>query len=357
MNDKRKTVLVAMSGGVDSSVAAYLMKDKGYNVIGVTLKTWEYYDAHIKKSGCCSLETINRAQYIAQQLGIKHYVFDFTEIFSKYVIENFISEYLSGRTPNPCVVCNKYIKWGVLLDKANELGVDFLVTGHYAKIKRLNNGRLTISVSRDKHKDQSYFLWILSQEALNKSLFPVGDYTKEEIRKIANNLGLKSANTPDSQEICFIPENDYPNFLQLRIGDKNMEGDIIYKNKVVGKHRGYPFYTIGQRRGLNLSLGIPVYVKKIDAKNNIIYVDDVEGLFTKEFLVGNLNFLSVSNLDSPAEVIVKVRYKDSGTPAIVERIGENLVKVLLKTPKRSITPGQSAVFYIDDYILCGGIID
>lgn len=357
MNERLKTVLVAMSGGVDSSVAAYLMKERGFNVIGVTLKTWEYNDAHQKKSGCCSLEIINRAQYIAEQLGIKHYIFDFTEIFNKSVIDNFISEYLSGRTPNPCVVCNKYIKWGALLDKANELGADFLVTGHYARIKKLNNDRLTISISKDKQKDQSYFLWILSQEALNKTLLPIGDYTKDEIRKLASDLSLKSANTPDSQEICFIPENNYPNFLQSRISDKNMEGDIVFRGKIVGKHRGYPFYTIGQRRGLNLSLGFPVYVKRIDAKNNIIYVDNVEGLFSNEFLVGNLNFLSVSNLVSPTEVIVKVRYKDSGTPAIIEQIEENLIKVFLKTPKKSITPGQSAVFYNGSDILCGGIIN
>ncbi|MCX7834370.1 MAG: tRNA 2-thiouridine(34) synthase MnmA [Ignavibacteria bacterium] len=356
MQEDKKTVLVAMSGGVDSSVAAYLMKKENYNVIGVTLKTWEFNDSKQKKSGCCSLETIHRAQYVADQLGINHFVLDFTEIFNKTVIKDFISEYLSGRTPNPCVKCNKYIKWGVLLEKAESLGADFLVTGHYAKIKKLSNGRYTISVSEDKQKDQSYFLWILSQIALSKSLFPIGNYTKNEIRQIAKEVGLKSADTPDSQEICFIPDNDYSNFLLSKIENKNLEGDIIFRGKVIGKHKGYPFYTIGQRRGLNLSLGFPVYVKKIDAENNIIYVDEEKNILTKEFFVNQLNFLLVDKLVNSVDVIVKVRYKDSGTQAIIEQTEQDLIKVILKNPKKSVTPGQSAVFYVGEDILCGGII-
>jgi len=356
MKDKRKTVVVAMSGGVDSSIAAYMMKKNNYNVIGITLKLWDYKNFEVEKISCCSTESISRAQKVAEQLGIKHYIFDFSEAFNNTVINNFISEYLAGRTPNPCVICNKYIKWGLLFDKAKSLGADFLITGHYARIKKLENNRLTVSLSKDKLKDQSYFLWVLSQEALSKSVFPLGDFTKVEIRKIAKDLNLKSAKIPDSQEICFIPDNDYPKFLISKIGNKINEGDIVYKDKLVGKHKGYPFYTIGQRRGLNLSLGKPVYVRKIDPKNNIIYVDDEKNLYTKEFLVNCINFLSVDTLSSNCDVSVKVRYKDLGTPALIEQIGEDEIKVILKTPKKSVTPGQSAVFYIDDYLLCGGVI-
>lgn len=350
-----------MSGGVDSSVSAALMKEKGYNVFGLTIKTWGYDGIPENETGCCSLDTIYRAQMVANQLDIRHYTLDFTEEFNEVVIENFVSEYMNGRTPNPCVLCNKSIKWGPLLEKSKSLGADYLVTGHYAKIKKNpENGRYYIERPEDKHKDQSYFLWALSQSALSKTLFPLSDYTKPEIRKIASTLNLKSASTPDSQEICFVPNNDYTKLLEIRIPEINKDlenGDVIYKGKVVGKHRGYPYYTIGQRKGLYIALGKPVYVSKIDAKNNIIVIDDEDGLLSTDFSVKNVNLMYCENIEEEKEVLVKVRYKDVGTMGTIRIIDNDNIKVKLFTPKKSITPGQSAVFYEGDILIGGGVIE
>jgi tRNA-uridine 2-sulfurtransferase len=358
-NNKNKTVVIAMSGGVDSSVAAYLLKEKGYNLIGITMKTWGYDDIPEKDSGCCSLETIYAAKNVAQALGFPHYTLDFTGKFNEVVIENFISEYMRGYTPNPCVLCNKTIKWGVLLEKAESLGADFIATGHYAKVKSINN-RYTISAAEDKIKDQSYALWRVSQYALSKTLFPLGDYTKPEIRKIAKKLNLKPADTPDSQEICFVPNDNYRELIEIRIpgiNEKLSGGDILYKNKKIGTHKGYPYYTIGQRRGLNISLGHPVYVSEIDAENNIIIVSDEEELYASEFITREINLMMYEKLDTPIEADVKIRYKDKGDPAVIEQVDEDHIKVIFKSPKKAITPGQSAVFYSGEDLIGGGIID
>lgn len=350
-----------MSGGVDSSVAAYLLKEQGYNLIGVTMKTWGYDDIPEKDSGCCSLETIYSARNVAAQLGFPHYTIDFTDKFNEVVITNFVEEYMKGRTPNPCVLCNKEIKWGALLEKAESLGADFIATGHYAKINYDGStARYFVSASNDKTKDQSYALWRVNQYALSKTIFPLGDLKKTEVRTIAKELGLKPAATPDSQEICFVPNDDYRQLLQIRIPDitkKYSNGEIIYHDKVIGKHKGYPYYTIGQRRGLNVALGKPVYVSKIDADSNSIYVDDEEGLFNKTFIVNEINLMKYEKLAEPKNVKVKIRYKDIGDEAVIEQMDNNQIKVSFKEPKRSITPGQSAVFYKGDDVIGGGIID
>jgi tRNA-specific 2-thiouridylase len=361
MNDNsHNLVLIAMSGGVDSSVAAYLLKQKGYNLIGITMKTWGFDDFPTKESGCCSLEAINNARNISLKLGIPHYTLDYTSAFNEIVINNFIDEYVHGSTPNPCVICNKAIKWGLLLNKAQALGADFIATGHYAGIMYdENTGRYFISAGSDKSKDQSYALWQLSQYELSKTIFPLSNFNKTQTRETASSLGLKSAATPDSQEICFVPENDYRELLQIRMPgfcNNISSGDIVYKEKVIGKHRGYTHYTIGQRRGLNVSLGKPVYVSKIDSDNNVIYVDDESALMNSIFTCQKLNFQKISLPKQRLKADVKIRYKDTPAPAFLEIIDDDTLKISLDSPKKAITPGQSAVFYEGYDLLGGGVI-
>ena len=370
-NKKNKTVVLAMSGGVDSSVAAYLLKEQGYDLIGITMKTWGFDEIPEKDSGCCSLETIYSAKNVANQLGFNHYTLDFTEKFNDIVIDNFISEYLKGYTPNPCVLCNKSIKWGALLEKAESLGADFLATGHYAKVNT-NENRFYVSQAEDLSKDQSYALWRVSQYALSKTLFPLGTYHKTKIREIAVELGLKPAETPDSQEICFVPNNNYRELIQIRMPDINEKlanGDIIYKDKKIGLHKGYINYTIGQRRGLNLSMGKPVYVTKIDAENNVITVDDESGLYSTAFTMSDLNLMKFEEFTDGQEIGLKIRYKDSATKSHVSITKENSetgtensgtgsgeITVIMDEPKKAVTPGQSAVFYDGKDVIGGGII-
>lgn len=361
MNKKDITVVVAMSGGVDSSVAASLLKEEGYNLIGITMKTWGFDDIPEKDSGCCSLETIYSARNVATQLGFKHYTLDFTDKFNEVVIENFISEYMKGFTPNPCVLCNKAIKWGALLEKAESLGASYIATGHYARInKNENSGRYFVSKAKDNSKDQSYALWRVSQYALSKTLFPLGEFTKPEIRKIAGSLGLKPADTPDSQEICFVPNDNYRDLIQIRIPDfdkKYSGGDLIYKNKKVGSHKGFAYYTIGQRRGLNVSLGKPVYVSKLDPENNVVILDDEENLYNRIFTVKEINLMKFDSIIDNMDVEVKIRYKDEPSKAIINKTGEDEITIEFLNPKKSITPGQSAVFYSDKDVIGGGIIN
>lgn len=359
-DNKNKTVVIAMSGGVDSSVAAALLKDEGYNLIGITMKTWGYDDIPEKDSGCCSLETIYSARNVAQTLGFPHYTLDFTQKFNDIVIENFISEYLKGNTPNPCVLCNKSIKWGALLEKARALGADFIATGHYVKVKyneQLN--RFHVSVAGDRKKDQSYALWRVSQNALSRTIFPLGDYSKPEIRKIAREIGLKPADTPDSQEICFVPNDNYRELIEIRnpgLNDKLANGDIIYNDQKIGTHKGYPYYTIGQRRGLNVSVGKRLYVSDIDAVNNIVVVDEEQNLYNREFSVNEINLMMKEDVKSPLKAKVKIRYNDPGNEAEIVQTGEDKILVKFDRPQKSITPGQSAVFYLGDDVLGGGII-
>lgn len=356
--NSQKTVLIAMSGGVDSSVAAWLLKEEGFKLVGVTMKTWGFDDIPEKDSGCCSLETIYSARNVALQLGFPHYTMDFTDRFNEVVISNFIEEYLKGHTPNPCVLCNKAIKWGALLEKAIELGADYIATGHYAKVLT-GRDRAYISKATDLTKDQSYALWQLSQSSLKRTIFPLGGYKKTEIREIAKKLGLKSADIPDSQEICFVPNDDYRQLIQIRMPElkKAIEGgDIVYHDKKIGKHKGYINYTIGQRRGLEVALGKPVYVSKIDAANNVIYVDDEEGIMHFGFTCSSINEQKSHITETPVKAVVKVRYKDQGNDAEIFRTGEDEITVKFKNPKKAITPGQSAVFYDGDDVIGGGII-
>ncbi len=354
-------VVVAMSGGVDSSVAAALLKENGYDIIGITMKTWGYDNIPEKDSGCCSLETIYSARNISESLGFDHYTLDFTEKFNDIVIENFISEYLKGNTPNPCVLCNKSIKWGTLLEKAELLGAEYIATGHYARVKyNEETGRYNVAVSEDKNKDQSYALWQVSQKGLGMTMFPLGDFNKKQIREIARKMGLKSAEIPDSQEICFVPDNDYRELFEIRMPgfkEKVSGGDIIYNNVSVGKHKGYPFYTIGQRRGLNISVGKRLYVSRIDAEGNKIYLDEEKGLFSRRFTTKQVNLMMVEKIEHPLRARVKIRYNDQGNEALLTQIGEDSVEVVFDEPQKAITPGQSSVFYLGEDVLGGGIID
>ncbi len=363
MNKNR--VIVAMSGGVDSSVAAALLHREGYEVIGITMKTWGFMEvggAPKHESGCCSLDAIYDAKNVATQFDFPHYTVDFTEQFESAVIDNFVDEYFAGRTPNPCVICNKAIKWEELLEKANQLDAQYVATGHYASVDYdKENDRYRIVNSADSHKDQTYALWGLTQESLSRTLLPLGKYTKKEIRVLANEFKLKSANKPESMEICFVADNDYERFLRERVPERMddvLEGDFIYHGKVVGKHRGIPFYTIGQRKGLGIALGTPVYVKSIDVENNIIEIADKEELLEYDLVANQINYVSASKLMDGEKVIAKIRYSDPGSEAEIISSSDDEIKLKFYSPKTAITPGQSLVIYNQKgYVLAGGIID
>ena len=363
MNKNR--VIVAMSGGVDSSVAAALLHREGYEVIGITMKTWGFMEvggAPKHESGCCSLDAIYDAKNVATQFDFPHYTVDFTEAFESAVIDDFVDEYFAGRTPNPCVICNKAIKWEELLEKANQLDAQYVATGHYARVDYdEKNDRYCIVNSEDSHKDQTYALWGLTQESLSRTLLPLGKYTKKEIRVLANEFKLKSANKPESMEICFVADNNYERFLRERVPERMsdvLEGDFIYHGKVVGKHRGIPFYTIGQRKGLGIALGTPVYVKNIDVENNIIEIADKEELLEYDLIANQINYVSTSKLSDGEKVIAKIRYSDPGSEAKIISSANDEIKLKFYSPKTAITPGQSLVIYNHKgYVLAGGIID
>ncbi|MBN1300248.1 MAG: tRNA 2-thiouridine(34) synthase MnmA [Melioribacteraceae bacterium] len=362
MNEKR--VIVAMSGGVDSSVAAALLHNEGYEVIGITMKTWGFMEvggAPKHESGCCSLDAIFDAKNVASKFGIPHYTVDFTKAFEDAVIENFIDEYIHGRTPNPCVVCNRKIKWEELLSKADSLDAKYVATGHYSKIEyNEQNQRYCLRRSEDDRKDQTYALWGITQESLSRTLLPLGEYTKPKIRELAEKYGLKTANKPDSQEICFVADNNYERFLRERVPDlinKIDSGDIIFKGKKVGEHKGIPFYTVGQRKGLGIALGKPVYVKEIDYDNNIIEVGEKDDILDNMVYATDANYISIDKLEPASLVIAKIRYNDKGTPAQVIEADSHCFKLKFLYPKSAVTPGQSVVVYDDNgYLLAGGII-
>lgn len=356
-----KKVVVGMSGGVDSSVAAYLLKQQGYEVIGVTMQIWQDEEAYRtqENGGCCGLSAVEDARRVADTLGIPHYVMNFKKEFKTCVMDYFIREYLCGRTPNPCIACNRYVKWEALLKRSLDIGADYIATGHYARIRRLANGRFVISNSAAAGKDQTYALYNLTQEQLARTQMPVGDYTKPEIRGIAGQLGLKVASKPDSQDICFIPDKDYAAYIRRHIKDDCPEGNFVdTKGNVLGKHQGIFHYTVGQRKGLGIALGRPVFVVAIRPDTNEVVLGDNEEVFVRHLTARNLNLMAVE--DIPCEgvkVLAKVRYSHQGAPCIVRPTGKNQVECDFLEPVRAVTPGQAVVFYQEDYVFGGALIE
>ncbi len=355
-----------MSGGVDSSVVAALLKNEGYDVIGVTIKTWGYMqDAHgapKRENACCSLDAIFDAKAVARQFGFPHYVVDYSQRFEEVVIENFVEEYLRGRTPNPCVLCNRKIKWEELLTKADELGAKYIATGHYAECGfDEQRGRYYLKNASDSKKDQTYALWGLTQQSLSRTLLPLGKYTKEQVRALAEKYDLQIAKKPDSQEICFVEDNNYGRFIRERVPEqvkKTEGGNIIFHGKVVGKHKGLPYYTVGQRKGIGVTFPFPVYVKKIDVTNNSIEIAKKDELYSNIAVITDLNTVSVKRLEKGEEIFGKIRYNDAAAPAEVLDFSPRKLFVRFYDPKLAVTPGQSAVFYdADGFLLVGGIID
>lgn len=339
-------IAVGMSGGVDSSVAALLLKEQGYDCIGVTMLTWEDGE-----------KTVEDAAQVAASIGIPHYVVDFREEFRTCVMEYFAGEYLRGRTPNPCVICNRHVKWNSLLKRAGELGAEQIATGHYARVVRLPNGRYTLKVSASWAKDQTYALCMLTQEQLSRTRMPVGEYSKDEIRKIAADMGLEVADKPDSQEICFIPDHDYAGFIRDFTGKEFQPGNFVTADgKVLGRHKGIVNYTVGQRKGLGLSAGHPVFVTKICPDSNEVVIGEAEDVFTDTLLCRQLNPMGAENFSQITRATAKIRYSHKGSACQVERLEEDLVRCRFDEPVRAVTPGQAVVFYDEDIVLGGGII-
>lgn len=356
-----KRVVVAMSGGVDSSVAAALLKNEGYEVIGITM-CFNLPDSLGKKPTCCGIQGIEDARSVAHKLGIKHYVLNFQKELEKWVIRDFLREYLNGRTPNPCIRCNQYIKFAALLKKAYSLDAEFLATGHYARIIRAQTAKpgkpqiYLLRKSKDKTKDQSYFLYRLGQQQLRHILFPLGNYTKDKVRKLAKEFDLPVADKLASQEICFLPNTDYRRFIKIQITKDIKPGPIVDRQgNILGQHKGIPFYTIGQRKGLGIAKGYPLYIIKIDPKHNQISVGKKEEVYKRDFLFKEPHFI-LKPMKKKVAVKVKIRYNHKETSACVVP-WDNKIKVSFKEPQFAITPGQAAVFYIGDTVLGGGVID
>ena len=359
---KKGKILVAMSGGIDSTVAAIMLHEQGYEVIGITMKTWDYASSGSskKETGCCSLDSINDAREIAVKMGFHHFIIDIREEFGDYVIDNFVDEYIAGRTPNPCVLCNTHIKWSALLKRADALDCEFIATGHYAVINELNN-RKFISKGKDLNKDQSYVLWGLSQECLQRSTFPIGTYTKPNIRKMAMDMGFESlSKKAESYEICFVPDNDYRGFLKRRVEglEERVAGGVFLdtEGNTLGHHDGYPFYTIGQRKGLGKAFGAPKFVTEIIPETNTVVLGDVDDLLKNSIQVSKLNLMKYSEIPDGFEAVTHIRYNDPGALSNLYPLSANNIEVSFQANVKGVAPGQSAVFYEGNDVLGGGII-
>lgn len=351
----KEKVIVGLSGGVDSSVAAYLLKEQGYEVIGVTMQIWQpAYD----EVGCGTIEAIEDARKVAESLNIPYHVLDFQETFQREVMDYFTDEYLHGRTPNPCVMCNRKVKWEALLDRAREFGADYIATGHYARIEQLENGRYAIKKSVTAAKDQTYALYNLTQQQLAHTLMPVGEYEKTQVRGIAEKLGIPVAAKKDSQDICFIPDNDYAGFLERQAGVQKPGNFVSVKGEVLGQHKGIIHYTIGQRKGLGIAFGHPVFVCAIRPETNEVVLGEAEDVFTSELDADQLNFMSVPDLaiGQSMELMAKIRYSHAGDICMVTRTGEDTIHCDFAKKVRAVTPGQAVVFYQGEYVAGGAVI-
>ena len=347
-----------MSGGVDSSVAAYLLKEQGYDVIGVTMQIWqEDKEYEERDGGCCSLSAVDDARRVADKIGIPFYVLNFRDSFKKNVIDYFIDEYMEGKTPNPCIACNKYLKFDELLKKAQGIGADYIATGHYAKIEE-HNGRYILVKSDDDKKDQTYALYNMTQEQLAHTLMPCGEYTKDRIREIAKEIGLDVHNKKDSEEICFISDNNHGKYISEAMPGKVKQGNFVDKDgNILGKHKGIVYYTIGQRKGLGLAMGRPVFVTDINPLTNEVVVGAEEDIFKTDLICKDINFIAFDNLDKSLELKAKIRYSAKPATATITPLENGKVRVSFKEKQRAITKGQSVVFYLDDLVVGGGIIE
>ncbi|GFI47427.1 tRNA-specific 2-thiouridylase MnmA [Lachnospiraceae bacterium] len=361
----KKKVVVGMSGGVDSSVAALLLLEGGFEVIGVTMETGISTENGVSKEacqgegnkGCCGVSAVEDAREVARTLGIPHYVMNFKKEFRENVVDYFIEEYLQGRTPNPCIACNRYVKWEALLNRSLAMGADYIATGHYARVGKLANGRFALRSSVTAGKDQTYALYSLSQRQLSRTLMPVGDYNKEEIRKLAEKNHLPVAHKPDSQDICFIPQGDYGAFIRQQVpGRVPGAGNFVSREgKVLGTHKGITHYTIGQRKGLGLAMGHPVFVSEIRPGTNEVVVSDTD-VYQSQLSCHKLNFMGMEGLPEPQRLLAKVRYAHKGEWCRAERTGADEIRCIFEKPVRAVTPGQAVVFYEGEYVMGGGVI-
>ena len=352
-------VVVGMSGGVDSSVAAYLLKEQGYDVIGVTMQIWQDEEQAMQEEngGCCGLSAVDDARRVAAALEIPYYVMNFKKEFKEHVIDYFVEEYQNGRTPNPCIACNRYVKWESLLQRSLSIGAEYIATGHYARVVQLENGRYTLRRSATLAKDQTYALYNLTQDQLKRTLMPVGEYTKEEVRSIAEKINLRIANKPDSQDICFVPDGDYASYIEEEAGVKVPEGNFVLTDgTVLGCHKGITHYTVGQRKGLGLALGYPAFVLEIRPETNEVVIGTKEESMTMQLRARNLNFMSIEDLTEPLHVFTKIRYNHRGAWCTIEKTGEDEILCTFDEPQRAVTPGQAVVFYDGEYVLGGGTI-
>ena len=362
-----------MSGGVDSSATAALLQEQGFDVVGITLKLWPQDCVNRAEDKCCGPQAVTDARSVCHKLGIPYYLIDESAEFQKHVIQYFADEYKAGRTPNPCVMCNQNLKFGRLIDRADQLGAEFIATGHFARIERPltpslspsdgekvskpGQGRYLLKRGRDQRKDQSYFLFSLRQDQLARAMFPLGEKTKNDTREVARQCNLKTADKEESMEICFVPDNDYGGFLRSANLVQKHRGEIVnLQGQVLGHHDGIEFYTIGQRKGLGLSSSQPLYVIELDAENNRVVVGDDSALDRDEFTVQNCNWIPFENPPASIEVTAKIRYNHPGTPATVTPLDNGRAKVKLHSAQRAITPGQASVFYQDDLVVGGGWI-